>query len=92
MIPEICVIDDDDAMRNSLSFLLDSAGLSADTYKSAITFLQALPGLDPACIITDVRMPEMSGTDLLRQLNDMGRAIPVIVITGHGDIRSPWKR
>jgi len=84
--PRICVIDDDDAMRDSLSFLLDSAELSADTYESAITFLQALPGLDPACIITDVRMPEMSGTDLLRRLNDMGRAIPVIVITGHGDI------
>jgi two-component system response regulator FixJ len=84
--PRICVIDDDDAMRDSLSFLLDSAELSADTYESAITFLQALAGLDPACIITDVRMPEMSGTDLLRRLNDMGRAIPVIVITGHGDI------
>jgi two-component system response regulator FixJ len=84
--PTICIIDDDDAMRDSLSFLLETSGFCADAYDSAITFLDVLPGKDPACIITDIRMPDMSGTDLLRRLKDMQSAIPVIVITGHGDI------
>ena len=84
--PTICIVDDDDAMRDSLSFLLDTSGFGADAYDSAIAFLDALPDLDPACIITDVRMPDMSGTDLLRRLKDMHCAIPVIVITGQADI------
>jgi two-component system response regulator FixJ len=84
--PTICIVDDDDAMRDSLSFLLDTSGFSADAYDSAIAFLDALPDLHPACIITDVRMPDMSGTDLLRRLKDMHCVIPVIVMTGHGDI------
>ena len=82
----ICVIDDDDAMRDSLAFLFDTAGIVARTFESAVAFLAALPSEHPACIVTDVRMPEMTGTDLLRHLRERGNRVPVIVITGHGDI------
>jgi two-component system response regulator FixJ len=80
------VVDDDDAMRDSLSFLLETAGVSVRTYESPVPFLAALPVERPACLITDVRMPEMSGTDLLRRLEEIGEKLPVIVITGHGDV------
>lgn len=80
------VIDDDDAVRESLSFVLDTAGLAARTYESAEAFLAAAQGGVAGCIVTDVRMPEMSGLDLVRRLQGMGVALPVIVITGHGDV------
>ena len=81
------VIDDDDALRDSLSFLLGTARLEVKTYESAEAFLSALPGVKSGCIITDVRMPNMSGVDLLRKLNELQVALPVIVITGHGDVQ-----
>jgi len=81
------VIDDDDALRDSLSFLLGTARLEVKTYESAEAFLSALPNVNSGCIITDVRMPEMSGVDLLRKLNELRVALPVIVITGHGDVQ-----
>jgi two-component system, LuxR family, response regulator FixJ len=81
----VCIIDDDDAVRDSLRFLFDSAGISARTFESAASFLAA-PAETPACIVTDVRMPGMTGTDLLRRLKESGRRTPVIIITGHGDI------
>jgi two-component system, LuxR family, response regulator FixJ len=81
------VIDDDDALRDSLSFLLGAARLEVKTYESAEAFLSALPGVNSGCIITDVRMPNMSGVDLLRKLNELRVALPVIVITGHGDVQ-----
>src|SRR6188474_1463319 len=81
------VIDDDDALRDSLSFLLGTARLDVKTYESAEAFLSALPGVNSGCIITDVRMPNMSGVDLLRKLNELRVALPVIVITGHGDVQ-----
>ena len=81
------VIDDDDALRDSLSFLLGTARLDVKTYESAEAFLSALPGVNSGCIITDVRMPNMSGVDLLRKLNELQIALPVIVITGHGDVQ-----
>ncbi|MDR3507889.1 MAG: response regulator FixJ [Caulobacteraceae bacterium] len=80
------VIDDDDAVRDSLAFLLDTADFLVRTYESADAFLAKLPTLDPGCIITDVRMPGLSGLDLVRRLNEMGVGMPVIVITGHGDV------
>jgi two-component system response regulator FixJ len=80
------VIDDDDAVRNSLEFLLKSAGVDVQTYDSALRFLDAAPQLELGCIVTDVRMPEISGIDLLKQLRALGIQSPVIVITGHGDI------
>jgi two-component system response regulator FixJ len=81
------VIDDDSAIRDSLSFLLSAAGLTVQTYDSAGAFLSALPTGASGCIITDVSMPEMSGVDLLRRLRDINVSLPVIVITGHGDIQ-----
>ena len=80
------VIDDDDAMRESLGFLLDSAGLSARTYESAVQFLESAVPEGPACIVTDVRMPDMNGLELVRRLRARGVNLPVIVITGHGDV------
>ena len=80
------VIDDDAAMRDSLGFLLDSAGVRARTYESAIAFLERLEGLEAGCILTDVRMPEMSGLDLIARLKELGVGLPVIVMTGHADV------
>ena len=80
------VIDDDDALRDSLRFLLTSAKFNVETYESAIAFLAALPQIKGGCIITDVRMPRLSGIELLRKLKSMSIDLPVIVMTGHGDV------
>jgi len=81
------VIDDDDAVRESLQFLLNTAHLSVRTYDSATAFLSSLPKIDSGCIVTDVRMPELSGVDFLRRLKELKVGMPVIVITGHGDVQ-----
>jgi two-component system response regulator FixJ len=80
------VIDDDEAVRESLAFLLRSADLDVSTYESATAFLAALKSVAPGCVITDVRMPGLSGTELLQKLKEMGVTMPVIVMTGHGDV------
>ena len=80
------VIDDDEAMRDSLSFLLKTASLKVETYDSATAFLALLPKIKPGCVITDVRMPDISGIDLLNRLRELQVHLPVIVITGHGDV------
>ena len=80
------VIDDDDAARDSLSFLLRTAKIEVRTYETAPAFLAAIENQSLGCIITDVRMPEMTGIELLRRLRESGYDVPVIVITGHGDI------
>lgn len=80
------VVDDDPAMRDSLEFLIDTAGLSVRTYESGPALLAAAEDLGAGCIVTDVRMPEMSGLDLIRRLTDMGVRLPVIVMTGHADV------
>ena len=80
------VIDDDDALRDSLRFLLASAKFDVETYESATAFLAALPQIKGGCIVTDVRMPRLSGLELLRRLKSMSIDLPVIVMTGHGDI------
>jgi len=82
----VYVIDDDDAVRQSLTFLLKTAGIVARAYDSATSFLDHLPQVKAGCIITDVRMPGLSGLDLLRRLKELQIALPVIVITGHGDV------
>ncbi len=84
--PAIQVIDDDDAVRDSVAFLLSSAGHATECHASAAEFLEALPGLEPLCVITDVRMPDMTGIELLTRLSATRPDVPVIVITGHGDI------
>lgn len=80
------VIDDDEASRQSLAFLLQTADVAVQTYPSAAAFLDQLTAAAAGCIITDVRMPGMSGIDLLRRLKELKVDTPVIVITGHGDI------
>src|SRR3954447_16214069 len=80
------VIDDDEAVRESLAFLLGTAGIDVQTYDSATAFLDVAAKIKAGCVITDVRMPELSGIDLLRRLQELRLSIPVIVITGHGDV------
>src|SRR5215471_11660477 len=80
------VIDDDQAARDSLAFLLKAAKLAVKTYESARVFLDVATGIKSGCIITDVRMPEIDGIELLRRLKLLKVTIPVIVVTGHGDV------
>ena len=80
------VIDDDTDVRQSLAFLLSTAGLAVRVYESAVAFLESLPDLQDGCIVTDVRMPDIDGLELQRRLKSAGNAMPVIVMTGHGDI------
>jgi len=80
------VIDDDVDVRQSLAFLLSAAGLAVRTHDSAVAFLKALPTLQDGCIVTDIRMPEMDGLELQNRLKEMKVDMPVIVITGHGDV------
>jgi two-component system response regulator FixJ len=80
------IIDDDEALRESLTFLLRSARIQVRSYPSAKAFLDSLPGTSLGCVITDVRMPGLSGIDLLRRLKELNVVVPVIVITGHGDV------
>jgi two-component system response regulator FixJ len=80
------VIDDDEAVRHSVAFLLKAAKIPVRTYESAVAFLDVAAQVKSGCVITDVRMPEVSGIDLLRRLRELKIGIPVIVITGHGDV------
>ena len=84
--PVVHVIDDDETARESLEFLLDCAGLRVQAYESAVAFLKAVPAMEHGCIVTDVRMPEMSGVELIGRLKALGVPDPVIVITGHADV------
>jgi two-component system response regulator FixJ len=80
------LIDDDDGVRQALAFLLASSGFAVRVYGSAIEFLSAAAALPSGCIVTDVRMPGMSGLELQRQLKIRRIDLPVIVMTGHGDV------
>lgn len=82
----IHVIDDDESARHSLAFLIDCAGLQVRSYASAIEFLDSAPAIERGCIVTDVRMPDMNGIELLARLKSMQIPDPVIVITGHADV------
>jgi len=84
--PTVFVVDDDDAVRTSLRLLLKSMGLSSQAMASAAAFLDAYQSSQPGCLVLDVRMPGMSGLELQQQLNLRGATIPVIFISGHGDI------
>jgi two-component system response regulator FixJ len=84
--PVVHVIDDDESVRVSLGFLLEMHDLPTQTYESAVEFLEVASSLTSGCIVTDVRMPEMTGLELARRLRDRGVPLPVIIITGHGDV------
>jgi two-component system response regulator FixJ len=80
------VIDDDEAARESLAFLLESAKIPVRSYDSAEAFLHSLSTLQGGCIITDLKMPGLSGIELLRKLRELDVELPVIMLTGHGDV------
>lgn len=84
--PIVHVVDDDSAIRDSLAFLLDTAGLVSRTYESAAALLAHAGNLAPGCIVTDVRMPDMNGLEMVRRLTEIGVRHPVIVMTGHADV------
>ena len=83
---KVYVIDDDEAMRDSLDFLLGAADFDVTLFESAQHFLDALPGVDFGCVVSDVRMPGIDGLELLKRLKADGRAFPVLIMTGHGDV------
>jgi two-component system response regulator FixJ len=82
----IHIVDDEEAIRRSTSFMLKTAGFSVATYPSGVIFLREVKHADPGCILLDVRMPEMDGLEVQQALLDRGIAMPVIILTGHGDI------
>ena len=84
--PRVHVVDDDEAMRDSLKWLLESRGLKVDLYASGEEFLQAFDDGFSGCLVLDVRMPGMSGQDLYEQLKARACTLPVIYVTGHGDV------
>jgi len=85
-LPEVYVIDDDDAIRRSLTFLLRTAGHLVRSYDSADEFLREAGQLQPGCVVTDVRMPGMDGLELVKRLREQRLPLPCVVMTGHGDI------
>jgi len=80
------VIDDDEAVRDSLATLLEAAGLAVSAYGSAGAFLDGIDTAESGCVVTDVQMPEMTGLELLRRLSDRLPQFPVIVLTGEADV------
>jgi RNA polymerase sigma factor (sigma-70 family) len=84
--PKVHIVDDDEAMRDSLKWLLESRGLKVELYSSAEVFLRAFNSGFCGCLVLDVRMPGMSGLDLHEQLQAHSSTLPVIFITGHGDV------
>ena len=83
---KVCVVDDDPGVRESLEALLGSAGFEAESYGSASAFLDRFDPARVACILLDLRMPEMDGLTLLETLGAARRGVPVIMVTGHGDV------
>ena len=83
---KVYVIDDDAAMRDSLSFLLDSSGFDVSVFEHAQAFLDRLPTLAFGCIVSDVRMPGIDGMELLKRLKATKNSFPILVMTGHGDV------
>ena len=82
----VFVVDDDAAVRDSIAELVESVGFTAEVYASGSAFLESVPLERPGCLVLDVRMAEMSGLVLQERLNALGARIPVILLTGHGDV------
>lgn len=81
------IVDDEEAVRNSLAFLLSVAGFAVRVHETATEFLAIAPKIVNGCLITDLRMPDMDGVELLRRLRRADAMLPAIVITGHGDVQ-----
>ncbi len=84
--PVVFVVDDEDSVRSSLKWLLESIRLNVETFESAETFLERIDGDHPGCIVLDVRMPGMSGPELMDKLNDLHVSMPIIFLSAHGDV------
>ncbi|MFP6610110.1 MAG: response regulator transcription factor [Deltaproteobacteria bacterium] len=82
----VFVVDDDTAMRESLRFLVESVGLDVETFERAEDFLERYDAERPGCLILDVRMPEVSGLELQERLAEYGSGLPIIMVTGYGDV------
>jgi two-component system response regulator FixJ len=82
----IYVVDDEDAVRRSVGFMLKTSGFEVHAYASGVDFLKEVKKLDPGCVLLDVRMPDMDGLEVQQELNAHGVSMPVIVLTGHGDV------
>ena len=82
----VYVIDDDEAMRDSLNFLLESADFSVTLFETAQKFLDVLPDLEFGCIVSDVRMPGIDGIELLKRMKAGHSTFPILIMTGHGDV------
>src|SRR5437762_9764057 len=84
--PTVFIVDDDEAVRDALGVLMNAAGIPAETFKAARGFLESVAGDRPGCLVLDVRMPEIDGLELQRQLAARGSRMPVLMVTGHGDV------
>jgi two-component system response regulator FixJ len=80
------LVDDDDPIRRSAGFMLKTAGLQVRTFPSGVELLKGASALEPGCILLDIRMPEMDGLQVQQELKNRGVALPVIIMTGHGDV------
>jgi FixJ family two-component response regulator len=85
-MPTVFVVDDDRSVRDSLRRLITSLGMAVEVFPTAQAFLSASRGDAPACLILDVRLPGLSGLDLQRELTNANATLPIIFLTGHGDI------
>jgi FixJ family two-component response regulator len=83
--PMVAVVDDDASVRRALGRMLSAAGFGVETFASALEFLDRASA-DVACLVLDVRLPGMTGLDLQRRLAETGRALPIVMITGHGSV------
>ncbi|MGA7219281.1 MAG: response regulator, partial [Candidatus Sulfotelmatobacter sp.] len=84
--PIVFIVDDDPSVRSSLKFLLSTVGLQVESFGSADTFLHRKPSDEPSCLVLDVRLPGLSGLDFQRELAARNIRIPIVFLTGHGDI------
>lgn len=84
--PKVYIVDDDEAVRESLALLLDSMDQNCQSFNSAGDFLYAYSGDMTGCLVLDIRMPGMNGLELQKQLNVQGSILPIIFVTGHGDV------
>src|SRR6202051_4660791 len=82
----VYVIDDDEAMRDSLDFMLGTADFHVTLFESAHNFLDTLSSIEFGCVVSDVRMPGIDGIELLKRLKASGSVLPVVIMTGHGDV------
>ena len=84
--PLVHLVDDDEAIRHSASFMLRLAGYRVQTHVDGVSFLDKLDGLETGCVLLDVQMPRMNGIAVQKALNERGSEMPVVVLTGHGDV------